>query len=308
MLTDQQKKSILELDQLGDSQRTIANKVLGSPSKKSTVGDFLRKSASPETEPKVMVFDIETSPFAAYAWRRFKENIGQSQVIKEGQVLCWAAKELGSTSSVFSGPNNPKRWEDPETELQILQDAWDMMDQADVLIAHNGKKFDVPTLYARFLKHGMGPPSPFKIVDTLLIARSMFRFPSNSLASLASYLGLSPKVDTGGFQLWRDCMAGDAAAWSKMQLYNIQDVDLLEEVYMKLRAWDKQHPNLNLMSGAQELRCPVCLSTSMSKKDKKAYTGVSSFDTYQCGHCGKWSRVGTANKIERKENVLRNIQ
>lgn len=306
----EQKKAVLRMAKAGLSQRQIAVAVLGSESKKSTIGDFLRNRQPGDVEaPAVYSFDIETSPFKGYAWRRWKENIGQSQVIAEGQILCWAAKRLGTESIEFSGPDNPKDWDEPETERAILEQAWDLFHRADVIIAHNGKSFDVPYIYTRMLKHGMSPPSPFKVIDTLKVARSLFRFPSNRLDDLAAYLGLGRKAQTGGFDLWKGCMEGDPKAWDTMQVYNIQDVDLLEEVYKVLRPWDKQHPNLSLMIDSTDTPvCPACLSTNLKQTDKQAYTGVSAFPMDQCMDCGKWSRQGTAvTTTEERKALRRNV-
>jgi len=48
------------------------------------------------------------------------------------------------------------------------------------------------------------------------------------------------KVKHSGFELWIKCMAGDAKAWKEMKEYQIQDVNLLIDLYEKLRPWIKK--------------------------------------------------------------------
>ena len=58
--------------------------------------------------------------------------------------------------------------------------------EANVVIAHNGVRFDTKKVRARMLVHGMLPPTPFKQVDTLQIARSEFGFTSKAKSSMSS--------------------------------------------------------------------------------------------------------------------------
>jgi hypothetical protein len=38
-----------------------------------------------------------------------------------------------------------------------------------------------------------------------------------------------------GFELWRECLAGNHEAWDEMREYNIDDVLSLEELYLVMR-------------------------------------------------------------------------
>ena len=44
--------------------------------------------------PKILVFDIETSPLKAFVWSRWKQNIYLDQTISEWFAISWAAKWL----------------------------------------------------------------------------------------------------------------------------------------------------------------------------------------------------------------------
>ena len=82
----------------GLSIRETARK-LGVPY--STLWDFLQRcqqdgESSKEYFPKISIFDVESAPFLSYAWRRWKQNLSQEMVVKEGYLLTAAYKELGS--------------------------------------------------------------------------------------------------------------------------------------------------------------------------------------------------------------------
>lgn len=226
---------------------------------------------------KIILLDIETSPNVAYVWGLWKQNISTSQILSSGEVMCWAAKWFGEETIYFS------RQDDPD----MLHKIWNMLDDADVVVHFNGKKFDMPTLNKEFIKHGFTPPSPYKQVDLLTVARSQFKFTSNKLAYIAEYLGLTKKVSSVGFETWIACMNGDEAAWDSMEVYNRGDVITLEDLYKKLLPWIKNHPNHSL--DKQQEVCPNCGGTHFHKRGTYS-TNASTFIRYRCVDCGSWFR------------------
>lgn len=190
------------------------------------------------------------------------------------------------------------RWDDnPIVETDTMQFDPDdsglvstlrsLMDSADIVVAHNAKKFDNRVANARFLHWGMAPPSPYKTVDTLLVARRYFKMPTYNLNDLCSRLGLGEKPKTTHADLWHRCLGGDPEAWDKMVEYNKNDVELLFSLYEKLLPYISDHPNVNLYSESDG--CPKCGSKRMHYRGY-AYTGVSTFRRLQCQECGGWAR------------------
>ena len=150
---------------------------------------------------KILLLDIETSPNTAHVWGLWQQNVGINQLLESSYVMCWAAKWYGEKTVHFG---------------KDLKKIYNMINEADVVIHYNGKKFDMPTLNKEFLLNGWTPPAPYKQIDLLRVVRSQFRFPSNKLDYVAQRLGLGKKVAHEGHELWIKCMAGDAAAWNKM--------------------------------------------------------------------------------------------
>jgi hypothetical protein len=83
----------------------------------------------------------------------------------------------------------------------------------------------------------MAPPSPVKDLDLMSVTKANFLFPSNKLDYVAQKLGVGAKVKHSGFKLWINCMEGDAKSWVEMKKYQIQDVNLLAELYEILTPW-----------------------------------------------------------------------
>jgi hypothetical protein len=146
----------------------------------------------------------------------------------------------------------------------------------------------------------MRPPSPSKVVDTLREARKYFYFTSNRLGNLGEILGVGTKEPTGGFKLWKQCMEGDKKAWKAMIDYCKQDVRLLEQVYLKLRPFINNHPNIGSITGNGV--CPKCGSKEITYRGY-AITTAGKYRRFQCKDCGGWGK-DTKNMIKNK--TLRN--
>jgi DNA polymerase elongation subunit (family B) len=210
--------------------------------------------------PKILVFDIETAPMTVYTWGLYDQNIGINQIENDWFMLCYSAKWLFE-KEVLHNRLTPKEAIN-KNDKRITKSLWKLLDEADIVIAHNGNAFDIKKTNARFLFHGMNLPSPYKSIDTLKIARKIFKVTSNKLDYLCEFLGINKKIDTGGFELWHKCVKGDSKALEDMDIYCRNDVEILEELYLRLRKYDKSHPNLGIYLGDKSL-CPNCGSDNI---------------------------------------------
>lgn len=303
-----QVEAVVNLKKQGTTHRQIAKTVFGKESYASTVWYILNEhyyKAAPEAKqgPKVLIFDLETSPELGYVWGRFKQFLAPVQVAQRSYLLTWSAKWLGDEEIMADAIPNYRKTETTygeQDDLEVVTSIWKLLDECDVAIAHNGNRFDFPYLNSRFVFHGLGMPSPFKQVDTCRIAKKHFRFASNSLKELGIFFGIeTPKLDTT-FQLWIDCMHGKQEAWDYMLEYNVFDVKLLEEVYYRLRHYDKSAPNFALYYDDEAVRDPVTGSTDVEELAKLSYTASSAFTSYRskAGHVFRSSKA-----VKRIKNV-----
>jgi hypothetical protein len=121
-------------------------------------------------------------------------------------------------------------------------------------------------------------------------------------------LGVGQKVDTGGFNLWINYLAGDKQARQDMIDYNAQDVLLLEEVYLKLRPWMNNHPNIGLFNDDDAEQCPKCGSKHIHWRGH-AYTTGGRYPRFQCQDCGGWGRGRVHNHDkEKRASLVTNAQ
>lgn len=247
---------------------------------------------------KILYFDIETAPNLSYVWGQYEQNVIDHE--RQWYILCFGYRwEHQKKTSVCSLVDYKDAYaKDPENDYHVVKKLWDLISEADIVIAHNGDRFDMRKANARFVKHGLGPASPVKSVDTLKVARRYFMFNSNKLNELGTYLGVGQKESTGGFETWAGCMRGDIKAWKTMIKYAKQDVVLLRDVYLQLRPWMTNHPNLNVYDAVSDHSCPTCGSINLQRRGYK-YTKVASYQQWQCNDCRSWSRSRLANKIEK---------
>jgi len=238
--------------------------------------------AEREDAPKMLFFDIETVPLTAYVWGLWDNNVSLNMIESDWHVLSWSAKWYGSEEVMYQDQRNAKNFEDDKT---ILKGIWKLLDEADIVIGQNSKKFDVKKLNARFIQHGMKPPSSFRQIDTLVIAKRHFGFTSNKLEYMTDKLCTKYKksghAKFPGFKLWSECMKGNIEAYNEMEDYNKLDVLSLEELYEILIPWDD---TINFSMYFNEDVCS-CGSTDF-KKSGFYYTNSSKFQKYKCTSCG----------------------
>ena len=231
---------------------------------------------------KILLLDIETAPNEVYTWGLWKQNISINQIRKPGYTLCYAYKWLGKSRTHFMGL-------DRHTPRQILKHINELLEEADAVIHYNGTNFDIPVLNRELLQLGFDRPAPFAEIDLLQTVRAKFKFESNKLDFVCQQLGLGSKVVHKGMELWDGCMKGDAASWRIMRSYNIQDVKLLETLYLQLLPWITNHPNHGLYVDDKEPVCIKCGSKHIGPRGfYKTKTGI--YQRYKCKDCHSWQR------------------
>jgi hypothetical protein len=195
---------------------------------------------------------------------------------------------------------------DPTSDYEIVSSIWHLLDEADIVVAHNGDRFDVNKVKAKFYEYGMTPPSPFKIVDTLKVSRANFGHSSHRLDHIAKKRKLGQKLKTD-FDLWLDVMRGVKSEQERMIAYNIKDVELLEEVYLEVRPWVTNHPNYGVYTDGKKTVCPKCGSDHIHYRGY-AYTTAGKFRRFVCRDCGGWARHASNElDISSRRGLARNV-
>jgi hypothetical protein len=243
-----------------------------------------------------------------YLWSIYQDGIGLEQMESDWHVLSWSAKWLGAPANevMYQDQRNAKNIED---DKQLLKGIWNLLNEADVVVTQNGKKFDAKKLNARFIINGFKPPSATKHIDTLEIAKKYFGFTSNKLAYMSDKLCKRYKKleheKFAGFKLWRECLKGNRAAWKEMEKYNKHDVLALEELYGKMIPWDNRI-NFSVYSDGKGMVCSC--GSKKFKKNGVVYTALDKFQRYRCDSCGA-ERRGSSSLLAKgvKKRLGRNI-
>lgn len=313
---DEVINKIVTMKQAKIGSRTIG-KELGIG--KSTVNDYYKyylktnNVERPEQQKrKVKIFcgDVETSASIVYTFSRFKAFVKPDQVIQEPYMLTWAGKFVGNPNIIsYKLPDFEEQFkEDPTNDRLLIEAMWKVLDECDIFVAHNAR-YDTGWFNQRCLYWGMNPPSPYKVIDTLRELKQICALPSNSLAASANYFELpNRKLDNAGWSLWQRCMMGEPEAFDEMETYNIGDITTLEDLYLKLRPFMKNHPNVALYQDSQEECCVACGSNKLEViVGKSSYTQLSEFEVLRC-ECGKINRrrVNLRSK-EKMVDTLMNV-
>ncbi len=238
-------------------------------------------------KPKILLLDIETSPDLVWIWGVYEQN---AIAVKEHwRMISFSAEWYHSRKTITLGLDDTDGGYKSGSDDNLCSELWVLLDEADIVVAHNGAKFDIKKINARFIANGMLPPDPYKVVDTVKEVRRVAAFSSNKLDWLSKQLGLGSKVKHEGFALWQACMEDDPAAWKRMKKYNKHDIVLLRKLYEELSPWSRQ-PNMNMWSDGVVCPNPICGSKKLIKKGF-GHARTRTYQRYRCSDCGKPSRA-----------------
>ena len=231
-------------------------------------------------KPRILLLDIETFPNLVWVWRLWKTDA--VDVVDPVSIAGFSAEWLDT------GEHVTRVLPDVKGEKELLSELWELLDQADVVVAHNGKSFDIKVINSRLLIHKFPPPSPYKVVDTLREVKKVSSFPSHKLDYLSKQLGFGSKLKHEGFEMWKGCMRGEKKWWEKMRRYNRKDIILLRKLYKEIAPWISTPPSGLFVEGD---RCPNldCGSKRLQKRGISR-TRTRVYQRYQCQDCGAWSR------------------
>ena len=209
-------------------------------------------------ETKVLIYDIETSYNIVSAWRvGYNITLPHYTVIKERAIICVSYKWLGE-DEVYN-----LSWDKNQDDKFLLEQFIEVMNEADVLVAHNGDRFDIKWIKTRALKHGLEMLPYYNQVDTLKIAKKHFYLNSNKLDYISQFLGFEGKISTEP-KLWdKIILEKDPDALNEMIIYCDEDVRQLEKVYNKLKVWDKPKQHTGSLIADDKTSSPISGSKNL---------------------------------------------
>lgn len=232
---------------------------------------------------KILVIDIERLPGLARAWEPKTRYVPIQNFTRLPSLLCFAAKWHGQKRVEFQSA-----WKDRDA---MVQRSWELYDQADIVVTYNGVGFDNKHLRSEWLLAGMPPPSPWKDVDLYRVNRQTFGFESKSLNHLCYVLGLDTKSGHYDPVMAERCMDGDKQAQKTMRIYNVGDVEITEQAYVRLQGWMPGHPHMGTLAENETVRCNQCGSDDVVRNGLYRAV-VIDYMRYRCNNCGANIRGG----------------
>ena len=214
---------------------------------------------------KVLIYDIETSPNIGWFWRAgYKLNIQPDNIIKERAIICVSYKWLGE-DQVYN-----LTWDKNQDDKFLIEQFVEVLNESDLIVAHNGDRFDIKWLKTRALFHRIPTLPNYRQFDTLKVAKSKFLFNSNRLDYISKFLGYEGKNKTT-ISLWTDIMFKKCKkAMNTMLEYCDEDVRQLEKVYNELKYADNPRLHEGVMKGKSKATSPI--TGSVNIKHIKAVT------------------------------------
>lgn len=232
---------------------------------------------------KRLFYDLEVSPNIGFFWQPgHKISIGYENIIQERAIICACYKWEGEKKVHFL------TWDRKKSDQKLVKELVKVFDSATEVVGHNSDAFDTKWLRTRAIKWGARIAPNCVSLDTLKAARGKFKFNSNRLDYVASYLGVGRKIKTD-FGLWKDIVLKNCpVAMAKMVRYCKEDVRILEGVF------EKMNPYLPAKThyGEDKRDCPECGGLTKISKTRKTAAGVTVIQR-QCHKCGKYH---TTNK------------
>lgn len=262
----------------------------------------MKKKTDFRRDAKMLAIDLEVSPNLGWFYGQYDTT--PLKIEQPPILLAVSWKWLGDKGKAQGKIITDYKQMGAYDDYGIVKELWKLLDEAQIVYAHNGDRFDLKMANAFFIRHNMMPPSPIKSFDTLKTAKRYFKFDNNKLDYLGKLLCGAGKTEITYGACWDKLLHGTSREKKKygelMRRYCNNDVDLLEKVYMRLLPWATNHPNMALYA-EQDLICPRCGNSSdfSPKSYRRTGTQVNAIQ-YRCKHCGGY----VTRKLEKEERDL----
>ena len=251
------------------------------------------------TKPKILFYDIETTPLRAWIWRLGKQHVRHGQLDRQYNMYdiicityCWNDGKRAKSLDIAE-----------YTTASMIAEFDELVAKSDITIGKNSDRFDVKQINSQRMLHGLAPtPDWMKYTDDLeKQMRKYFYLPSYGLDYSSDLLGLGGK-DKMEFQDWIDiveCNPGWEKKLKKMVKYGKKDVEDTREIWNRC----KDHFEVKYNAGLGTTACKHCGSTDIAKNGTRQ-SGKTKYQRYQCNAHGGYAGRAPINKKGVPGSVL----
>lgn len=162
-----------------------------------------------------------------------------------GVILCAcyeSSKDPGKVHTLRNDEVNARDWRKGVrgNDKELVKQVSKLVRTHDVIVAHNGSRFDIPFLRTRGLRWGLRPLMEPKIVDPLSIAWRKFKLRSNRLGSISDYLGIKDRKTPLDMSVWADAMLnGSKRSMNLIVKHCVADIKVLSAVLPHVKPFIK---------------------------------------------------------------------
>lgn len=236
---------------------------------------------------KVLILDIErvptwTKPLPIWNMKGLKyKYLTPDDIETWSRTFCHAYKWLGERKVSAMA-----EWEDGG-RLGFLERTSDLLNEADLIVGHNMRDFDLPHLTGEFILENLPAVAEPKVFDTLRVMQKKGNLENNQLDTLDKRFGFSGKTDKYRIEMAMKAVGGDVTAQNRIIRYAKGDIRATKKVYLH----ERPHGRVNLgvfVDGEQQV-CPHCTSTKIQRRGY-AVTNLGRYPRYACQSCGGWSK------------------
>lgn len=231
---------------------------------------------------KILAIDIETMPALVWTYDLFRPFISHKQIVEPSRINCFSYQWYGQKKVGFVS-------EFHDTREGMIDKLWELLDECDVVLGYNTRRFDYPWILGELMAEGKTKPSPVKHIDLYQVTKQNTRFLSRKLDYVSERLLGDKKIDVNTMTLAIECASDDpdvsAKAWAKMKRYSVKDTALMFPLFERVKSYVKMpHP-----ISSDPDSCHTCGSKNLQRRGKEK-TLVSEYQRLWCNDCHSWSR------------------
>lgn len=244
---------------------------------------------------KILTLDIErVGGIVKGVWEPKQRYIPERQWVERPRTVCWAARWYNDPDSTIFGAE----WEAGGWK-RMIQRAWELYNEADVVVGYNSYNFDNKHLRGSWVEAGLQRPAPWKDVDLYKTVRSEFGWEFKSLDSVTRRLGATGKVLHYDMDLAYSAVAGDKDAQEVIKTYNIGDIELTEWLYDRLRGWIPNHPNVSDTMDS----CNQCGGANLELTATNYRAQRMEYELFRCRDCGGYTKGRWVSRVSNTSGV-----
>ena len=152
-----------------------------------------------------------------------------------GIMLSYCFKD-NDTGKVYGRVITPEEIRSPEKDKWLVQECVEDMLRFHRIMHYYGKRYDVPFVRSRAMKHNLYFPPLGTIVQTDVydIVRHKLKLHRSSMETACKFLGIISKTHGHNFEVWLQAITGDEKALDFIWKHNQEDVASLKKLWERL--------------------------------------------------------------------------